>query len=57
MRAHSRFAEIPTVLKSLINFVNANKRLRKIRVTTKTETANYRLDGGENMIDLQYVVL
>jgi predicted AAA+ superfamily ATPase len=45
-----RFAKNPTELKSLINFVNANKGLRKIIVTTKTETANYRLDGGENIL-------
>jgi hypothetical protein len=45
-----RFAKNPTELKSLINFVNANKGLRKIIVTTKTETTNYRLDGGENIL-------
>lgn len=45
-----RFAKNPTELKSLINFVNANKGLRKIIVTTKTETGIYHLDGGENIL-------
>lgn len=45
-----RFAKNPTELKSLISFVNANKGLRKIIVTTKTETGIYHLDGGENIL-------
>jgi hypothetical protein len=45
-----RFAKNPTELKSLISFVNANKGLRKIIVTTKTVTADYHLDGGENIL-------
>jgi predicted AAA+ superfamily ATPase len=45
-----RFAKNPTELKSLINFVNANKGLKKIIVTTKTETSTYRLEGGENIL-------
>jgi hypothetical protein len=42
-----RFAKNPTELKSLFSFVNANKDLEKIIVTTKTETGVYHLDGGE----------
>ena len=45
-----RFARNPTELKSLINFINVNKGLRKIIVTTKTETGIYHLDGGENIL-------
>jgi hypothetical protein len=45
-----RFAKNPTELKSLLSFVNANSGLRKIIVTTKTETATYRLEGGENIL-------
>lgn len=45
-----RFVKNPTELKSLISFVNANKGLRKIIVTTKTETGIYHLDGGENIL-------
>jgi hypothetical protein len=45
-----RYAKNPTELKSLISFVNANKGLRKIIVTTKTETLSYHLEGGENII-------
>jgi hypothetical protein len=45
-----RFAKNPTELKSLLSFVNANSGLRKIIVTTKTETSTYRLEGGENIL-------
>lgn len=45
-----RFAKNPVELKSLINFVNANRGLRKIIVTTKTETGTYHLDGGDNIL-------
>lgn len=45
-----RFAKNPTELKSLLKFVNANPGLRKIIVTTKTETGIYHLDGGEDII-------
>jgi hypothetical protein len=45
-----RFAKNPTELKSLISFVNENKGLKKIIVTTKTETDIYRLEGGENIL-------
>lgn len=44
-----RFAKNPIELKSLISFVNANKGLRKIIVTTKTETGIYHLNGGESI--------
>jgi hypothetical protein len=44
-----RFAKNPTELKSLFSFINANKDLEKIIVTTKTETGVYRLDGGESI--------
>lgn len=45
-----RFAKNPTELKSLLSFVNANKGLRKIIVTSKTEISSYNLDAGETII-------
>lgn len=45
-----RFAKNPTELKSLLSFVNANKGLRKIIVTSKTEIGSYNLDAGETII-------
>lgn len=45
-----RFAKKPTELKSLLKFVNANPGLRKIIVTTKTETGIYHLDAGEDIL-------
>ncbi len=45
-----RYAKNPTELKSLLKFVNANPGLRKIIVTTKTETGKYHLDAGEDIL-------
>ena len=44
-----RFADNPTELKSLISFVNENKGLRKIIVTSQTKKGAYQLRDGETI--------
>ena len=41
-----RYAENPTELKSLFKFLEANKNIRKIIVTSKTQTTQYQIEGG-----------
>lgn len=45
-----RFAENPTELNSLLSFVNANKGLNKIIVTTQTKSGTYKLNAGETIL-------
>lgn len=45
-----RFAENPTELNSLLSFVNANKGINKIIVTTQTKSGTYKLNAGETIL-------
>ncbi len=45
-----RYAKNPTELKSLLKFINVNPGLRKIIVTTKSETGIYHLERGNDIL-------